>query len=288
MREARTESTAADGGVHLSLIVPAYRSASYLERSLERAARWLAAKEQDTELLVVDDGSPDDTFDVARRFAASHGPGKPRIRVLRNAQNRGKGFSVRRGMLAAAGRFRLFTDADLTYPIEGADLLVAALEDGYDLAVGSRVHPDSIYEVPATFLRYIFTRHVAGRIFNLVVRSLVVPGILDTQAGIKGMTAAAARNVFPRVRSFGFSFDVEMLFIARRLGLRTAQVPVRFLYNKEPSTVHFLRDSLRMLVDMARIRWRGLSGAYDRAPSPDEILQDPVCLPESGGPKSSA
>ncbi len=248
----------------ISLVIPAYRSEAFLEGSLERACAWLASKNRRTQLVVVDDGSPDRTWEVLQSFAARNPGGSPEILAIRNRENRGKGFAVTRGMLEASGDIRIFTDADLTYPIECADRIVESLENGADLAIGSRLHPDSVYEVGAGFLRYIYTRHVSGRIFNLLVRLLVVPGILDTQAGLKGMRAEAAESILPRQRLLGFSFDVELLFLARRQGRRIEQVPVKFLYRKEPSTVRFVQDSFRMVLDMLRIRWRAFRGRYDR------------------------
>lgn len=253
----------------LTLILPAYNSAGFLAASLTQAWRWLESLSRPTELLVVDDGSTDGTplvlTEFAGRVASAPGPwvaGSPQLRLLRNPHNRGKGFSLRRAFLHAQGELIAFTDADLTYPIENVAPIVAALENGADLALGSRMHADSRYVVAPTFFGKLLTRHCMGRIFNLLVRAAAVPGVRDTQAGLKGFRRAAARVLATRVHMDRFSFDVELLFVARALGLRIVETPVTFLYRKEPSTVRFVRDSCAMLRDLARIRWRALRGVY--------------------------
>lgn len=270
----------------LTVILPVYRGASYLQRSLLQAHAWLAQQPQSTELLVIDDGSDDDTPDIIAAFVASvRENDRPKLTVLRNEPNRGKGYALRRAFLHARGDNVVFTDADLTYPIENVAHLVTALDAGADVVIGSRMHPDSRYVVAPSFFGYLFSRHLAGRVFNLLVRTLVVGGVLDSQAGLKGFRREVARSLAPRIRLGRFSFDVELLFIARRLGLRIVDCPVRFIYRKEPSTVHFLRDSLAMVRDIARVRWRGWRGVYDREPTPEAVraLRDGVDASTSAG-----
>ncbi|HHI79280.1 MAG TPA: glycosyltransferase [Planctomycetes bacterium] len=264
----------------VSLIIPVYQSAHFLEDSVGRCVAWLDGLPEDTELLLIDDASKDGSWELMKNLVEKHRGCKTRLRALRNLENRGKGFSVRRGMLLAEGDFRIFTDADLTYPVEDAANLLRALQDGADVAIGSRMHPDSRYIVAPDFLRYIYSRHLFGRIFNLLVRILVVPGIYDTQAGLKGVRKEVAPDLFPRGRLQRFSFDVEFLFLARLLGYRIQQCPLQFYYRKEPSTVHFVRDSFRMLMDMLRIRWRSFRGRYRTPTPPQAILDDPACGPE--------
>lgn len=272
---------------HLTLVIPVFNGARFLRDSLLQCWQWLAGRGQPGELLVVDDGSDDATPQILAEFADRvAGPGRaPAVdfRCLRNATNRGKGFSVRRACRHARGRHVVFNDADLTYPVENVAELVAVLEQGADVAIGSRMHADSRYVVSPSFFRKLYTRHFMGRAFNLLVRALVVRGVLDTQAGLKGFSRDAARTLAARVRLDRFSFDVELLFVARRLGLRIAECPVLFLYRKEPSTVRFARDSLAMLRDMLRIRLRGVRGMYDRDPDP-AVLADL----ESGGATAAA
>jgi dolichyl-phosphate beta-glucosyltransferase len=181
--------------------------------------------------------------------------------VLRNASNRGKGYSVTRGMLAARGRHRVFTDVDLAYPLDQVSRIVDALDHGADVAIACRVLPESRYLMSPSFFHYLYTRHLMSRAFNRVVRAFLLPGILDTQAGLKGFTAAAAELCFRRTTIPGFGFDIECLYIAQQHGLAISQTAVNFRYDEEPTTVRFARDSSRMLQDIWQVRtnaWRGL------------------------------
>lgn len=254
----------ADDSTRLTLVIPVYNGARFLADSLQKAHAWLLQQDYRSELLVVDDGSSDTTRTILDTFAAAHGNDRCTLTFLSNQQNRGKGFSVRRAFLWARGEYVIFTDADLTYPIANCEPLLRTLENGADVAYGSRMHPDSRYVVAPAFFGKLFTRHFMGRTFNLLLRWIVVRGVYDSQAGLKGCRREAARQLAHRVRLNRFSFDVELFFIARRLGLLLAACPVQFLYRKEPSTVHFVRDSLAMVRDMLRVRWRGLRGVYDR------------------------
>src|SRR5262245_34436346 len=200
----------------LTLVIPVYNGATFLAGSLASAWQWLSAQPRECELLVVDDGSSDATAEVIASFAASVGaPARPLLTVLRNAQNRGKGFSLRRAFLHARGELVAFTDANLTYPLQNVEPIVQALQDGADVAYGSRMHLGSRYVVAPSFFGKLFTRHLMGRVFNLAVRALVVRGIKDTQAGLKGFRQSAARTLAVRVRLDRFSFDVETFFVAR-------------------------------------------------------------------------
>ncbi|NOT46008.1 MAG: glycosyltransferase [Acidobacteria bacterium] len=254
----------------LTFVIPVYNGAAFLRASLDEVWRWLVSRHAPAELLVVDDGSSDATPQVLDDFARwTTGDGRaPGIvfRRLRNAVNRGKGFAVRRAFLHARGRYVVFTDADLTYPVENVAAVVARLEQGADVVLASRMHRDSRYEVAPWFFRKLYTRHLMGRVFNLLVRALVVPDVRDTQAGLKGFGREAAVALAERVRLDRFSFDVELLFVARRLRLSVVDCPVLFLYRKEPSTVRFAHDSFAMLRDMIRIRIRGWRGVYEAGP----------------------
>jgi dolichyl-phosphate beta-glucosyltransferase len=244
--------------VELSLVVPVHHCAGDLAPALHALASFLDQSPFATELVLVDDrGTDPGAAALLRAFAR-----RPDVRLLENARNEGKGFSVRRGMLAAVGRHRIFTDADLAYPLSEVWKISDALEAGADVAIACRALTASRYELASRYLPYFYTRHVLSRTFNRVVRAALLPGILDTQAGLKGFTAAATRAVFPRVRIAGFGFDLECLYVARLLGLWVEQVAVRYRCDDEPSTVKFARDGRRMLGDLARIRWRSLTGAY--------------------------
>jgi dolichyl-phosphate beta-glucosyltransferase len=235
------------------VVIPAYNEAERLPPTLERVLAYLRGRGQSHEIVVVDDGSRDQT--VARARAV----GGASLTVLANEVNRGKGYSVRRGMLAARGARRLMTDADLSTPIEDLELLAARLDAGYDVAIGSRALPDSNVEI-----RQPWYRESMGRLFNALVRLLAVPGLKDTQCGFKLFTADAARAAFSRCHLDGFSFDVEALFLARRLGFRIAEVPVTWR-NDAASRVG-LWGGFRAFPDLLHIRWNGWTGRYADPP----------------------
>jgi dolichyl-phosphate beta-glucosyltransferase len=263
----------------VSLVIPVYDVGRF-QRSLSEIEEFLDCAPFRSELIIVDDRCPGATTPESVRHFAT----RPDVRLLQNDRNRGKGFSVARGMLEASGDYRVFTDADLAYPLAEVWRIVSALEGGGDVAIACRVLPDSQYEMRSSYLRYLYTRHVLSRAFNKLVRVTLLPGVLDTQAGLKGYTAAAAHEVFSRIRIAGFGFDLECLFVARLLNLRVEQVPVRFRYPDEPSTVRFVRDAGTMAADLARIRWRGWTGEYVTAAHARSYavlreVRDPTTLP---------
>ncbi|PYQ51283.1 MAG: hypothetical protein DMF78_13695 [Acidobacteria bacterium] len=229
----------------LSVVIPAYNEALRLPPTLEKIRRHLDGSSY--EVLVVDDGSRDDTALRAQAAGA---------RVVRNEGNRGKGYSVRRGMLLARGARRLMCDADLSTPIEELGRLRARMDEGYDVVIASRALPDSNVEVRQTWYR-----ENMGRLFNLCVRVLALPGLSDTQCGFKLFSGRAAEEAFQAARLDGFSFDVEVLYVARRRGLRIAEVPVTWR-NDEATRVNTMKGLVAFL-DLARIRLQGWRGAYD-------------------------
>ena len=236
----------------LSLVIPAYNEEARLEPTLREAVAYFRATGCPAEIIVVDDGSRDRTSEVVIRLSWEF----EEIRLIRLAANRGKGYAVRRGMLAARGARRLMTDADLSTPIEELDRLCARMDEGHDVVIGSRALPGSRIEV-----RQPWYRENMGRFFNLFVRALAVPGVTDTQCGFKLFSGAAARDVFSAARLDGFSFDVEVLFLARRKGYRIAEVPVIWR-NDAATRVSLLRGFLAF-PDLLRIRandWRGRYG----------------------------
>lgn len=249
------------GTPYVSVIVPVWNGAERLPHTLYSLHHLLERQRYPTELVIVDDCSG--THAVRALEVFREAVALPHFRVLRNDRNCGKGFSVARGMLAATGAFRVFTDADLAYPAEEVESIVDALEKGHDVAVACRVLPESRYIMSPTFFPYIFTRHLMSRAYNGVVRRALSTPVLDTQAGLKGFTRAAAELIFPRLTIPRFGFDVECLYIAQRHGLRVAQVPVTFRYDDEPSTVSVLRDGTRMLTDLGRILMNARRGRYD-------------------------
>ena len=249
-----------DAAPHLSVIVPSYNNADRLPASLRDLTAFCRALPFSWELIIVDDCSPDaGAARILREFAAA----EPGVTLLRNEPNKGKGASVARGMLAATGTYRIFTDIDLAYPPSELLVILRALEAGSDVAIACRVHPKSTYIMNVGFLNYIYTRHVMSRIFNRIVRTVLLRDVLDTQAGLKGFTAAMARTVFTRLTIARFGFDVEALFIAQQQGGRVEQCPITFRYDSEPTTMSFAGDSVQMLRDIAHIRLGGWRGRYD-------------------------
>ena len=232
----------------VSVVIPAYNEVSRLPRTLERVKHFLSGRPH--EIVVVDDGSTDGTADAAR---AVGGPG---LVLLRHEPNRGKGYAVRRGMLAARGARRLMSDADLSTPIEELAKLEAKLDNGYDVAIGSRALPGAQVEV-----RQPWYRESMGRLFNVFVRTLAVPGLRDTQCGFKLFSARAADAAFGAARLDGFSFDVESLFIARQLGYRVAEVPV--VWRNDAATRVGLLGGFQAFPDLLRIRLNDWRGYYD-------------------------
>jgi dolichyl-phosphate beta-glucosyltransferase len=232
----------------LSVVIPAYNEALRLPATLDRVHAHLAARGVAHEILVVDDGSSDATSEVARAAGDL-------VRVLRHEPNRGKGYAVRRGMLAATGERRLMTDADLSTPIEELAKLEAEIDRGFDIAIGSRAVAGARIEVhqPAY-------REAMGRLFNLLVQALLLPGLADTQCGFKLFTAAAAETSFAACRLDGFSFDVEALYVARRRGLRVAEVPI--VWRNDAATRVGLGGGGAAFADLLRIRLLALLGAY--------------------------
>jgi dolichyl-phosphate beta-glucosyltransferase len=240
--------------VDLSVIIPAYNEEPRIGPSLERVVTYLGSSRWTSEVLVVVDGSRDRTAEVVRGVATD-----VPIRVLDSGVNHGKGSCVRRGMLEALGDLRVFSDADLSTPIEEVERLAATVAAGYDVAIGSRHLPGSRIEI-----RQPWWRQAMGRAFNACTRRLVMTGIRDTQCGFKLFSADAARRIFPRQRIEHFGFDVELLWIARRLGLRVAEIPVTWIDDPR-STVRPISDAARMLVDLVRIRRADRKGLYGPA-----------------------
>lgn len=231
----------------VSVVLPVYDGAAFIAGTLRALVAHLASREWHAEILVVDDGSCDETAAIATAVAETS---PVPVRVLRAERNEGKGAAVARGVRAAAGAQIVFLDADLAYPPSDIDIVRAALCRGADVAVASRVHPDSRYVIRPSFFRYLYTRHLAGRLFNALVRAVLLPGLRDTQAGLKGFSAAAAARLFAAPLPRGFSFDLGLLASARALGLRIEEVGVVYRYDSEPTTVRFLLDTAVVLRDL--------------------------------------
>jgi glycosyltransferase involved in cell wall biosynthesis len=247
----------------VSLVVAAYNGAAEIEETLAAVRAYFDKQPYPHEVVVVNDGSTDGTRAVLAAIARDY----PQLRVLDNAANVGKGASIRRGVLAATGRFVFFTDADLAYPIDGLPTLLQPLWEGtHAVAVGSRVHASSVIHLHPRYYRYIYNRHLMSRLFNWLARASLGLRVMDTQCGFKGFEAEAARAIFSRVRTSGFAFDVEVLLIAERLGLPLVEVPVICAYRGEVSTVRIAHHAAEALRDLVKVALWARRGDYRRPP----------------------
>jgi hypothetical protein len=246
----------------LSVIVPVFNGASFIADRLRELVAYLDGLGAAAELIVVDDGSTDATA-AQVRIVRDGKPGP--IRLLHSAQNQGKGAAIAFGVRVAAGERIVFLDADLAYPPSEIAAITAALDAGADVAIASRVHPGSRYVIRPSFFRYLYLRHIVGRLFNWLVRLVLLPGLTDTQAGLKGFTAAAASQLFSAPLPRRFSFDLGLLLRARQLDLVVREIPVCYRYDSEPSTVRFAVDTLAVVRDMVLLRLRALGSMPARA-----------------------
>jgi dolichyl-phosphate beta-glucosyltransferase len=237
---------AGDTQPSLSLVVPAYNEEARLAETLPQMWDFLHRHFPGFELIVVDDGSRDATGRVVEDFARDHGG----VKLISYQPNRGKGHAVRAGVLKARGDLVLFSDADLATPLEEVENLLAPLGSGSDIAIASRAAKGA-----RRVVRQPWYRELAGRCFNLMVQLMAVPGIKDTQCGFKLFPRPVAHDVFARYEEDGFSFDIEVLHIALRLGYQVAEVPVRWMH-REGSKVKMSRDVPRMFLALLRIRRR--------------------------------
>lgn len=238
----------------LSIVIPAYNEGARIENALQRVLACVAERHWNAEVLVVDDGSSDSTPDIVQRWMATH----PNLHLIHNDGNRGKGYSVRNGLLQARGSIVMFTDADLSSPIEEAELLFAALDAGADVAIGSRW-----LERQRQTLHQPLYRRFFGRCFNWVTRTLMGLPYKDTQCGFKAFKREAAQTIFRLQTIERWGFDPEILFIARKRGYRIQEVPVSWAHD-ERTRISYLRDGLQMLKELAIVRWNALMGRYGR------------------------
>ncbi len=235
----------------LSLIIPAYNEERRLPHTLSQLIQFMDAQNYDSEVVVVENGSSDRTFEIAQDFARQN----PAIRVFHN-ERRGKGLAVQRGMLEAMGEYRFMCDSDFSMPVEEINRFIPPALDGYQVAIASREAKGAVrYGEPPY-------RHVVGRIYNTMIQLLALPGLQDTQCGFKCFRADAARVLFNLQTMPGWSFDVEVLFIAQQRGYKIAEVPIPWYFNAD-SKIRVLHDSYSMAMDLLRIRLNKLRGVYD-------------------------
>jgi dolichyl-phosphate beta-glucosyltransferase len=247
----------------LSIVIPAYNERARIDATLREVMRCVHEKGWNAEVIVVNDGSTDSTARQVLNFARN----APEVHLLENPGNRGKGYSVRHGLLQAQGEIVMFTDADLSAPIGEAERLFAAIRDGADIAIGSRWLERSRQTQRQPLYRQFF-----GRCFNLITRAVMGLKFQDTQCGFKAFTRPAAQTVFQLQTIEGWGFDPEILFIASKRGLRVQEVSVTWGHD-ERTRISYLRDGFHMLREMAIIRWNALLGRYN---GPIEPIQRPT------------
>jgi dolichyl-phosphate beta-glucosyltransferase len=238
----------------LSIVIPAHNEESRLPRTLGQIFVFLENQSYSSEVIIVENGSSDRTLELAREFAMRHS----NLIVVREEQ-RGKGNAVRRGMLEAHGEYRFICDADLSMPIAEVQKFIPPTLNDFDLAIASREAPGAIrYNEPPY-------RHWGGRAINLVIRFLILPGLNDTQCGFKCFRADIAENLFHQQTLMGWSFDIELLYLARRKKMRVKEIPIQWYFGAD-SKVNAVRDALRMIGDIFRIHMNALRGRYDIKP----------------------
>ena len=245
-----------------SIILPAYNESARITATLDKILAHSTERGWNVEVIVVNDGSSDRTAAIVLEYAKKHAV----LRLLENPGNRGKGFSVRNGMLHAKGDILLFSDADLSSPIEEADKLFAAILNGADIAIGSR-WIDSRLQIRKQPLH----RRIFGRIFNLALRAILGLQFKDTQCGFKAFTRRSAQAIFPQQKIERWGFDPELLYLARKFGFTVSEVPVTWSH-REGTRIHPLRDGVRMFVELLRIRWYALKGNY----VPSNVVSQPL------------
>jgi glycosyltransferase involved in cell wall biosynthesis len=245
-----------------SFILPAYNESERLASSLPKVQEYVRQRRLDAEIIVVNDGSKDDTADIVRKFAALDDC----VRLLENPGNRGKGYSVRNGMLHARGDVILFSDTDLSSPIYEADKLFAAIRNGADVAIGSRWLQRELQTERQPLMRQLY-----GRLFNLGLRIVLGLDFKDTQCGFKAFSREAAHVIFPRQHIERWGFDPEILFLAKKFKLKTAEVPVEWAHDHR-SKISPLRDGLRMGSEVLQVRWNEIRGRYEHPSFPMEEL----------------
>ena len=239
----------------LSIVIPAFNESARIEDALERVMSCVAERRWDAEVVVVDDGSKDNTAEIVHQWMVRY----PRLHLVQNPGNKGKGYSVRNGLLQAAGDIVMFTDADLSAPMEEAERLIAAIEDGADVAIGSRWMDRTRQTIHQPLYRQFF-----GRCFNWITRTVMGLPFKDTQCGFKAFKRPAAQVIFRLQTIERWGFDPEILFIARKLKYVIREVPVTWGHD-ERSRMSYLKDGMKMLEEMAAIRINSLAGRYDAA-----------------------
>ena len=237
----------------ISVVVPAYNEETLIQSTLDGLRSYLLTRPESFEIVVVDDGSQDKTVALVESWQKSN---DVLLKLAINSANRGKGFSVRRGVRESCGRFIIFMDADLPYELDAIDDFLEALRNGHDLAVGSRVLPSSSVRGVSKI------RYLAGQVFSWLEQAVLGTGLADTQCGFKAFNASAAKEIFRRVTIDGFGFDVEMIYIARKLNYSIQPVAVQMIDRHRASRVRLVEDSFKMFTNLFTVRWLDRQGKY--------------------------
>jgi dolichyl-phosphate beta-glucosyltransferase len=235
----------------LSIIIPAYNEERRLPHTFDLLFAYLGSQAYPYEVIVVENGSQDKTYEVASVYANR----QPQLQVIKNIE-RGKGLAVKRGMLEAKGEYRFMCDADFSMPVTEINRFLPPVLNGYDIAIASREAPGAVRYCEPHY------RHFIGRGFNTLIRLMALPGLHDTQCGFKCFPAHIAEDLFRRQTLEGWSFDVEILFIARKLGYKILEIPIPWYFNPE-SKIRVVEDSIKMGMDLFTIRMNALRGRYD-------------------------
>jgi glycosyltransferase involved in cell wall biosynthesis len=239
----------------LSIIIPAYNEEHRLSKTLEQVVEYLRQQTYQAEVLVIDNASEDRTYEMAQAFARTKSTPTLPILAIQESK-RGKGAAVKRGMLEAHGEYRFMCDADLSMPVTEIHRFLPPELNNFDIAIASRETPGARrYNEPAY-------RHLVGRLFNTLIRVLALPALQDTQCGFKCFQSEAAERLFSRMTIRGWSFDVEILFLARKYGYRVVEIPIPWYFNPE-SHIRVLQDSFQMALDIFKIRMNGITNKYE-------------------------
>jgi len=244
---------------HVSVVVGCYNAARHLEKRLLELIAFLDGTSRTYEVLIVEDGSQDDSLPILRRLEAS----VPSISVLRNPRNMGKGFSIRNGILNSKGKYIIFTDIDMAYSNRNLLAVLERLESGDPLVVGNRRLPESVYVVNNALVKYVYRRHRGGIAFNALVRLLFGLTARDTQSGLKGFSRGAAACLFQQLYTDGFLFDIEIFIRSRALGIPVTEVPVQLTYEDDITTVQQFRQLFGVIPELIHIKMLELRGAYE-------------------------
>ena len=267
---------------HISVIVGCYNAALHLEKRLRELVTFLDGTGREYEVLIVEDGSLDDSLPILRRLEATF----PTINVLRNPRNMGKGFSIRNGILNSRGKYIIFTDIDMAYSKRNILAVLERLEAGDPLVVGNRRLPESVYVVNNALVKYVYRRHRGGIAFNALVRLLFGLNTRDTQSGLKGFSRSAAARIFQRLYTDGFLFDIEIFIRSRALGIPVTDVAVQLTYEDDITTVQQFRQLFTVIPELMHIKMLEMRGAYasrsqvtarqdDHVSSPDDRVSSP-------------